>query len=92
MVLVVKKPVANAGDIRDSGLILGSGRSPEEGMATHSIILALFLPQKSLVGYSPWGCKKSDMMSDGACTCSRTFSIGQGSLLHSVVTYIDIYG
>jgi len=37
---VVKKPVANAGDIRDSGLILGSGRSPEEGMATHSIILA----------------------------------------------------
>ena len=61
MVLVVKKPVANAGDIRDSGLILGSGRSPEEGMATHSIILALFLPQKSLVGYSPWGCKESNI-------------------------------
>ena len=33
----------------------------EEGMATHSV----FLPgesygQRSLVGYSPWGCKESD--------------------------------
>ena len=29
-----------AGDIRDVGSIPGSGRSPEEGMATHSSILA----------------------------------------------------
>ena len=34
----------------------------EEGMAIHLV----FLPgkscgQKSLAGYSPWGCKKSDM-------------------------------
>ena len=29
-----------AGDIRDAGSIPGSGRSPEEGMATHSSILA----------------------------------------------------
>ena len=28
MVLVVKKPLANAGDIREVGLIPGSGRSP----------------------------------------------------------------
>ena len=42
--LVVKDPHANAGDIRDSGLILGSGRSPEEGMATHSSILARRIP------------------------------------------------
>ena len=27
MVLVVKNPPANAGDVRDTGLILGSGRS-----------------------------------------------------------------
>ena len=29
--LVVKNPPANAGDVRDMGLIPGSGRSPEEG-------------------------------------------------------------
>ena len=31
MVLVVKNPLANAGDARDMGSILGSGRSPREG-------------------------------------------------------------
>jgi len=31
VVLVVKNPLANAGDIRDMGLILGSGRSPGVG-------------------------------------------------------------
>ena len=31
VVLVVKNPLANAGDIRDAGLIPGSGRSPREG-------------------------------------------------------------
>ena len=29
--LVVKNPPANAGDIRDVGLVPGSGRSPGEG-------------------------------------------------------------
>ena len=31
MSLVVKNPPANAGDVRDAGLILGSGRSPGGG-------------------------------------------------------------
>ena len=31
MTLVVKNPPVNAGDIRDSGLIPGSGRSPGGG-------------------------------------------------------------
>ena len=35
-----KNPPANAGDVRDTGLTPGSGRSPEEKMATHSSILA----------------------------------------------------
>ena len=38
--LGVKNTPANAGDIRDVGLIPGSERSPEEGIATHSSILA----------------------------------------------------
>ena len=34
----------------------------EKGMATHSRILAWRIPwQRSLAGYSPWGCRESDM-------------------------------
>ena len=36
--------------------------SLEEGMTIHSILLSgKFHGQRSLVGYSPWGCKESDM-------------------------------
>ena len=53
---MVKNLHANTGHI---GSIPGSGRSPEEEMATHSVI---FLPgeshgQRSLAGYRPWGHK-----------------------------------
>ena len=44
VVLVVKNLPANAGHIRDSGSIPGSGRSLEGGMATHSSILAWRIP------------------------------------------------
>ena len=42
--LVVKNLSANAGDIRDMGLIPGLKDSLEEGMATHSSILAWKVP------------------------------------------------
>ena len=42
--LVVKNPPANAGDIRNRGSIPGSYDPPEEGMATHSSILAWGIP------------------------------------------------
>ena len=42
--LVVKNLPANAGDIRHTGLIPGSGRSPEEGMATHCSTLVWRIP------------------------------------------------
>ena len=41
---VAKNPPANAGDKGDLGSIPGSGRSPGEGMATHSSILVSKLP------------------------------------------------
>ena len=41
---MVKNPLANAGDIRDTGSIPGSGRSPGEEMATHSTIVAWKIP------------------------------------------------
>ena len=44
MALVVKNLPASAGDIRDAGLIPGSGRSPEEGMVIHSSTLAWRIP------------------------------------------------
>ena len=44
VVLVVKNPLANAGDKQDMGLIPGSGRSPGEEMATHSSILVWEVP------------------------------------------------
>ena len=55
--------IKNCLQCKDTGLIPGSGRSPGEG---HGNPFQLFLPgkshgQRSLVGYSPWGCKESDM-------------------------------
>ena len=44
VVLVMKNPPANAGDVRDISSIPGWGRSPGGGMATHSSILAWRIP------------------------------------------------
>ena len=41
---MVNNPTANAGDMRDSGSILGWGTSLEEGMATQSSIVAWRTP------------------------------------------------
>ena len=55
-----KESACNEGDL-DS--IPGSRRSPGEGMATHSSILAWRMDrgQRSLAGYSLWCPKESDM-------------------------------
>ena len=60
---MVKNPSANAGGIKLVGSVPGSGRSPG-GVRGHPT--PVFLPgeshgQRNLVGYSPWGCKESDM-------------------------------
>ena len=41
---LVKNPLANAGDARDTGSVPGWGRPLEEAMATHSSILAWRIP------------------------------------------------
>ena len=41
---MVKNLLAYAGDMRDEGSIFGWGRSLEEGMVTHSNILAWRIP------------------------------------------------
>ena len=45
MVLVVKNPPANAGDIRDAGLISGWGRSPGGGHGNSLQYSSLVNPQ-----------------------------------------------
>ena len=65
MAQVVKNLPVNTGDIRDTGSIPGSGRSPGGGTGNP---LQYFSPGKfhgqSLMGYSPWGCKESDTTED----------------------------
>ena len=39
---------------------LGWENPLNKGTATHSSILAGKIPQRSLAGYSPWGCQESD--------------------------------
>ena len=60
---MVKNAPANAGDLRDMGCIPGSGRSPGGGHGNplQYSCLKKFHGQRSLVGYSPWGHKESDM-------------------------------
>ena len=41
---MVNNQPTNAGDIREAGSILGREDTPEEGMATHSSILAWRIP------------------------------------------------
>ena len=55
----VKNLLANPGEV---GVIPGSGRSPEEGSGNphHYSCLGKPYGQRSLAGYSPWGCKESD--------------------------------
>ena len=66
--LVVKNPPASARDIRDRGLIPGSGRSPGGGMATHSSILAWRIPWSEEPG-GLWsiGSQRGRHWSDLAC-------------------------
>ena len=47
---MVKNPPANAGDIRDAVSIPGSGRTLEEGLATHSSILFWRIPWTTELG------------------------------------------
>ena len=62
MILVVRKPPANAGDMRDAGSVPGSGRSPGGGRGnppqyrsgeSHG--------QRSLEGYGPTRLKRLSM-------------------------------
>ena len=77
VVLVVKNLPANAGDGRDTDLILGFGRSPGGSMATHSSILTWRIP---------WIEKPDRVQSIGSQRVGRNWS----NLTHSIPLYILI--
>ena len=55
---MVKNPPVNAGDV---GSIPGPGRCPRRKWQPTPVFLpGKFHGQRSLVGYSPWGCKELD--------------------------------
>ena len=60
MALVVKKPVANAGDVCNVGSIPGSGKSPGGGHGNPLKYSCLENPMDRETS-SPWDCKESDM-------------------------------
>ena len=59
---MVKNPLANAGDMRDVGLVPGLGRSTGGGHGNPLQYSFLENPhgQRSLENYSSYGCKESD--------------------------------
>ena len=63
VVLVVKNPPANTGDIRDRDSIPGSRRSPggRNGNPTPVFLPGGSLGQRNQLGYGPQGRKESDM-------------------------------
>ena len=63
MALRVKNLPARQETQEIQGSIPGSGRFPGEGHGNPPQYSCLENPhgQRSLVGYSPWGCKESDM-------------------------------
>ena len=62
--LVAQMVKASAYNVGDLGSIPRSGRSPGEGNGNPLQYSCLEKSHglRSLVGYSPWGCKESDMI------------------------------
>ena len=87
-----KESVCSKGD---SGSIPGSGGSPGEG---NDNPLQVFLPgelhgQRSLIGYSPWGCKELDatqllILSPSSLSSSES----AGNLQQQVSRYAQVMG
>ena len=60
MAPVVKNPLANAGDIRETDLIPGLERSPGEGNG-YPLQYSCLENSMDSRAWSPWVCKESDM-------------------------------
>ena len=66
---MVKNQLADAGDIRDAGLIPGSGRSRSSQSGRHSNPFPYSHRQRSLVSYSSQGPRESETTEDAWQAC-----------------------
>ena len=73
MAIAVNNLPANAGDLRDSGSHHESRRSLGGEQPNPVFLPGKFHGQRSLAGYSPWGCKESDT-TELLSTCTRAVS------------------
>ena len=88
--LRVKNLPANAGDVRDAGSIPGSGTSPGEGNGCplqHSC-LGKSMDRGGLVGYTPRGCKESDMTRNTHTHTHADWAISTFTFFCSLVSQI----
>ena len=86
--------IENLSSMQETRVVTGLEDSLDKGMATYSSILAWkSLAQRSLVGYSSWGCKDSDTMEQLtlALLPAETARDGHGSVGYSL-RYIDVRG
>ena len=81
----------SACNVGDLGLIPGSRRPLEKGMATHTV----FLPeeshaQRSLAGYSPWRAKSRTQLSDYAhSVCHTSEVLFLDAIIYKVIIHKD---
>ena len=82
VVLVVKNPTANAGDIREAGSIPGLGRSPQGGHGNPLQYSSLenYHGQRCLAGCSPRGQKELDMT--GRLSTAHSYSLFQSHIIY----------
>ena len=68
---MVKNPPADAGDMRDTGSVPGAGKMRREWQPTPVFLPGESHAQRSLVGYSPPGCKELDTTEGTLHTCLK---------------------
>ena len=89
--MVVKNLVASAGDARDTGSTSDSGRAPGGGNGNPLPVFLTekFHGQRSLEGYSPWGCKEMALSTArNLCTWHYVGVAPIAVIYHTAVTYL----
>ena len=88
MVLVVKNPPANAGEVREMSSIPGLGRCPAGGHGKYSRILACKIPQTGELGAVVHGVAKSWAQLKRLSTHTCTHEVGGSTRLFLCLQFI----
>ena len=78
---MVENRPANAGDVRELGSVPGLGRCSGAWQPTPVFLAGEPHEQRSLVGYSPRGCKESDLTAHPSILLSFSYSDLERSLI-----------